>query len=114
MRLHLTQHLSIIGLQTESFSKVIEKIEQIQLMLSNERPPDTVDQWHPKHTLEGHPIIYVHNRYFTRSTVAPNQPRIPFEASVDPDGYLKSMEDPRFGHLDDNRVEYYGQTLGMR
>ena len=113
MRLHLRQGLSIIGAQGTNFAKTIEKIELIQLLLSNERPANTVELWRPTYTDEGYPMISVHNRYFTRAVAAPNQPRVPFAHGVDPDGFLAQMEDHRFGHIDDNHVEYYGQQLGI-
>lgn len=108
IRQYIRQGVAFTGLDSLSFKKVMEKIEMIQLMMSDTHAHGAMEDWQPTFTSE-HQVVNAHNRYFLRKSLAPNQERVPFDAAVDPQGYLNAMQDSAFIHTHDNRVEYYAQ-----
>ncbi|KAF8871263.1 hypothetical protein BD779DRAFT_1478329 [Infundibulicybe gibba] len=59
----------------------------------------------PSHQL--YPTLPMSNRYLTPRRDAPHMEHIPFEAEVDPHGYLESMIKDGYIHGEENNVEYY-------
>lgn len=103
----IRQSVAITGGKLDAFTRSTEQIEKVQVMLTAALPHGMVTITEPR-TNGSHIILDFHTRFLTRTTLAPDAPRIPIERLIDPAGNLDAMQaDGRFKHTQDNKVEFY-------
>jgi hypothetical protein len=105
----MKQAVSLIGLDSTSFTNSIHSICAIEEIFSRQVGENKMVPWKNGTYLEWD-TIHASNRYFTSLRNHPNITPIAFDKLVDPDGTLEalaSLSDANRVHSADNVIEYY-------
>lgn len=104
----LRQAITLSGLGSESFSRVVQGIQHIHGQFSRSFSDGCLEEWVPNQ-FEGHEAIDAANRFFTPRTQAKSEEILAFNHLVDPDEILTTAmrQDDQFTHTMDNEVDYY-------
>ncbi|KAF8870508.1 hypothetical protein BD779DRAFT_1455315 [Infundibulicybe gibba] len=106
---YLRQSISITGIGSPTFGAAVEATHLIFDMFQRQFQEGALAVWEtPSH--QSYPTLPMSNRYLTPRRDAPHMEHIPFEAEVDPHGYLESMIKDGYIHGEENNVEYYTQS----
>ena len=110
------QSLSITGLGTETFRKVISTIHVLDHLMCQTLSPNSAHPWVPSQ-FDEFPSIEISNRYFTRRSEILADDIASFSCDIDPTGILARRAGDTFTHAVDNVVVYYdrvGEGYGMQ
>ncbi|KAF8871877.1 hypothetical protein BD779DRAFT_1449286, partial [Infundibulicybe gibba] len=106
----LRQGVVITGLGSPTFEAAVDLTRDIYEVFQREFPEGKLEEWDiPR--FQGNAALPFSNRYLTPTRDAPNMVHIPFDASIDPHGYLESMVKHGYVRGEENVVEYYIQDV---
>ncbi len=103
----LRQGVTLTGLQTPTFMKAVEAVQDIHSHFDQQFQEGTLEEHAPEEVDQ----LSMWNRYFTPARKAKDMRAIAFLPGVDPVGILRGMgqEDSNYAyiHTEDNQVHYY-------
>ncbi|KAF8875565.1 hypothetical protein BD779DRAFT_1450017, partial [Infundibulicybe gibba] len=106
----LRQSISVTGIGSPTFGAAVEATHCIFDMFQRQFEEGALHVWETPSD-QSHPTLLMSNRYLTPRRDALHMEHIPFEAEVDPHGYLESMIKDGYIHGEENNVEYYTQSI---
>lgn len=104
-RRFLSQSISVVGLNTASFTEAYNAVYVIAERMSRYLEDSVVPTWDNKQYL-GFPGLRSSNRYFTWKGCEGQSPAVPFSDNIDPSNVLLSMAGDEYVHTKDNEVIY--------
>lgn len=108
--MYLRQQIQLTGLGSPIFKRTVDTIKTLDHLFSRKVPDGRLNPLQFSSAF-GDVALEPSNRYFTTRKEDPNSIDLPFQASVDPKGFLREVRQSTIFHGEDNQVLYFAAVV---
>lgn len=108
---YLRQSVTLTGLQTPTFEKILNTIAEIHTLFGRSVGMSKLEECGGITSYKGMPAVELSNRYFTPRNSTTGGDEIPLSADIDPHGYLSDAAGTGLFHSEENTVSYFERHI---